>query len=77
WSRARGAPIASFTRLVGANVVSIVAGKAVWKARRGESGREESKEMVGSVGTGTYLLFASRPTTIHSLGPAEEVYRFS
>ena len=40
-------PIAFFTRLVGANVASIVDGKAVWKARRGESGREESKEMVG------------------------------
>jgi hypothetical protein len=40
-------PIASFTRFAGTNGSSVIAGKAVWKRRRGESGREESKEMVG------------------------------
>jgi len=38
-------PIASFTRLAGANGSSIIAGKAVWRTRRGKSGREVSKEM--------------------------------
>jgi hypothetical protein len=40
-------PIASSTRLAGVNSTSVVVDKAVWNTRKGESGRKESKELVG------------------------------
>jgi hypothetical protein len=53
-------PIASFTRLEGENGAIVVVRKAVRKMRRGESGKEEAKEM-GWLATGTYSLFTGSP----------------
>jgi hypothetical protein len=40
-------PAASFTHIAGANGTRIVAGKAVWKRRRGESGRKGLRRWAG------------------------------